>query len=123
MAKKTPPHKAYPQWTEARFNQFVRSALRGAWAKWPPRFFALKSGRRTVKGKKNRFEYQCNRCKKWFMQKEIQIDHIDPVGSSEDWNTFIERLFVGEDKLQKLCKPCHKIKGEEDNARKKSKDA
>lgn len=110
MANKTPPHPEYPEWTEARFRQFVRSALRKAWQRWPPKFQVMNEGRKKVEGKKHKYEYQCASCKGWFQQKEVQIDHISPVGSDADWNTFVERLLVGKDKLQKLCKECHNVK-------------
>lgn len=110
MARKTPPCEAYPAWTEARFRQFIRSALRSAWNKWPPKYEALNAVRRTVVGQRHKYEYQCNECKQWFKQKEVQVDHISSAGSDSDWNTFISRLFVGVDKLQVLCKPCHSVK-------------
>lgn len=110
MANKTPPHSEYPQWTEARYRQFIRSALRKAWAKWPPKFELLRENRKTVKNKRHKYEYKCAACKKWYQQKDIQVDHRTPVGSDKDWNTFIRGLFVGKDKLQILCKPCHLVK-------------
>ena len=120
MPRKTPPCEHYPAWTEARYRQFIRSGLRKLWQKWPPKFDCMNEGRRTVEGKRHKYEHQCNHCKEWFTAKQIQIDHIDPVGSDGDWNVFIERLLVGKDKLQKLCYDCHRIKTKEerDNARK-----
>ena len=114
MARKTPPCKHYPAWTEARYRQFIRSALRKAWSKWPPKFAVLKNGRRIVTGKRHKYEYKCAECKKWYQQKEVQVDHKSPTGTDKDWNTFIERLFVDEDKLQVLCKPCHAVKTAEE---------
>ncbi len=105
--KRTLPHPEYPEWTTARFNQFVRSALRGAWSRWPPKYQCLNDGRKTVKGKKHKYEYQCASCKKWFKAKEIQVDHIVPVGAFTTWDEFISKLFVGTEKLQRLCLSCH----------------
>lgn len=110
MAKKTPPHESYPQWTEARFNQFIRSAIRAAWNKWPPKWNVLNKAKRIVTGQRHKYEYQCNSCNQWFKQKEVEIDHINSAGSSYDWNVFIRNLFVGENELQVLCKGCHKEK-------------
>jgi len=111
MGHKTPPCPKYPTWTEARYNQFVRSALRAAFRRWPPKFDVLKNNRRVVTGKRHKYEYQCAECGEWFKQKEVQVDHIIPAGTSlKGWDEFIDKLFVGEDSMQILCKPCHKIK-------------
>lgn len=114
MARKTLPHPEYPAWTTARYNQFIRSGLRKLWQKWPPKFECMNEGRRTVEGKKHKYEYQCNHCGEWFQQKQIQIDHIEPAGSGADWDEFISKLLVGKDKLQKLCYDCHRIKTKEE---------
>lgn len=50
------------------------------------------------------------------MAKEVQVDHIIQVGSDKDWNEFVARLFVGTEKLQRLCRPCHAIKTKEERA-------
>lgn len=112
MAKKTPPFKEHQAWTEARFWGFVRSALRKSWTRWPPRFEVLKQASRPYKGpdKRRKLEYQCEVCKKWFMNKEVQVDHIEPCGTLrtyEDLPAFVKRLFVGVGKLRVLCKSCH----------------
>jgi hypothetical protein len=61
-----------------------------------------------------KWEYQCAHCKKWFPEKEIEVDHIVEAGSlrnGDDVKTFIERLFCERDGLQVLCKnTCHKEK-------------
>jgi len=110
MSKRTPPHPEYPSWTEARFRQFIRSALRAAWSRWPPKYEVLAAAKRTVSGKRHKYEFQCASCKQWFKQKEVQVDHITPVGSDTDWIQFIQRLFVGKNKLQVLCSECHNLK-------------
>lgn len=110
MAKRTPPHEEYPAWTEAKFNQFVRSQLRAGWNKWPPKYEVLNLAKRIVTGKRHKYEYQCNSCKNWFKGTEVEVDHIESAGSSKDWNSFIKRLYVGVKKLQVLCKPCHNDK-------------
>jgi hypothetical protein len=110
MAKKTPPFPKYPDWTEARFWSFVRSALRQAHIKWPPAQNVMKQGRKAVTGKKHKFEHQCTHCKKWFPQKDIEKDHIVEAGSLKcysDLPGFVERLFVSESGYRKLCKSCH----------------
>ena len=117
MGNKTPPCPEYEAWTTARYWQFIRSALRKAWMKWPPKFQVLKDKRRDVVGKRHKFEYQCEKCNKWYMQKEVAVDHIVPAGqlnNHKDLAGFVQRLFVGVEKLQLLCKACHLIKTKEE---------
>ena len=110
----TPPFKHYPKWSEARFWGFVRSALRRAWTRWPPKYELLAEAKRIVPKNKNtrhKFEYQCTECKEWFANKDIEVDHIIPAGSLkcyQDLPKFVERLFVGKEYLRVVCKPCHK---------------
>jgi len=111
MGRKTPPFKEYPTWTTAKFWSFVRSGLRVKWTRWPPKYEALNDVRRTVTGKRHRFEYQCSACKDFFKQKEVEVDHIQPVGSLNDYKDlpgFVERLFTSKQGLRVVCKPCHK---------------
>jgi len=113
MGRKTPPFKEYPDWTTAKFWSFVRSGLRAKWSRWPPKFKKLNSAKRTVEGKRHKYEYKCAKCKEWYKGSEVSVDHIEPVGSLnnyEDLPKFVERLFVGEDKLDVLCKKCHDTK-------------
>lgn len=114
MAKRTPPFKEYPKWTEAKFWAFLRSALRAKWSRWPPRYEILQSVRRAYKGpkKQQKYEYKCARCNEWFMQKEVEVDHIIPCGSLnkyEELPEFVRKLFAPISALRVVCKPCHKI--------------
>ena len=99
------------QWTEARYNAFIKSALRTASNKWPPKF--------TVKKRAwvERGKYRCSGYEQpphIVPAKEIVIDHIDPVICPEkgfvSWDDTIERMFCEESGLQALCKDCHKRK-------------
>lgn len=113
MSKKTPPFKEYPEWTEARFWSFIRSALRQAWQRWPPKYRVKDKASRPYKGKDKRRkkEFQCSDCKGWFKSSEVEVDHITPCGSLrsyEDLPRFVKNMFVGEDKLRLLCKSCHR---------------
>jgi 5-methylcytosine-specific restriction endonuclease McrA len=98
----------------ARYRAFIRSAMRKAWQKWPPRYAALAAAKRPYKGSnpRQKFEYQCAHCCGWFMGKEVSVDHIIPWGSiqglslDEAWS----RLLVPIDQLQVLCGPCHDTK-------------
>jgi 5-methylcytosine-specific restriction endonuclease McrA len=121
MGTKTPPFIHYPKWTEAKFFGFLRSALRKASQKYPPAYEALALARRPYKGSntKQKWEYRCAECKKWFMQKEVQVDHIIPAGTLKSFNdlpTFCSRLFCGVRGYQVLCKPCHLVKSKEERA-------
>lgn len=122
MGRKTPPCSHYPAWTTAKFWSFIRSGLRNKWTRWPPRYEALNDAKRKYTGpdKRRKFEYQCAECKNWWAQKEVQVDHIHPVGSLnkyEDLPRFVRRLFVGKDKLRVLCKACHQAKTNEDRSK------
>jgi hypothetical protein len=110
------------QQTRDRCNK-IRSMLRRAWSKDPKRLQCLKDNRRKYVGdnKRQRFEHECNICKNWYKQDEMQIDHIVPAGSFLELTPkcigeFAYKLFEG--RLQKLCKACHKIKTKEERAAK-----
>lgn len=119
----TPPFPEHPEWSEAKFFAFIRSALRAAWSRWPPKYRLLAAAKRKYEGpnKRLKWEFLCNECKTYHPQKDVSVDHIVPAGSLrsfEDIGTFCERLFVGEDKLQVLCTGCHALKtAEERNAK------
>jgi 5-methylcytosine-specific restriction endonuclease McrA len=55
-------------------------------------------------------QFKCSCCLKLFSRETIQVDHIHPIAGFKNWDEFIERLFVGPDKLQVLCKKCHREK-------------
>ena len=54
--------------------------------------------------------YLCAKCKKKFVLKEIQVDHIIEIGKFVNFNVFIDKLFCNVENLQCLCKSCHKNK-------------
>jgi 5-methylcytosine-specific restriction endonuclease McrA len=119
IRKKRPiadPCSTHPQWSMARYRTFIRSAMRRAWMKWPPRYEALRLARRPYVGpnKRQKFEFQCAHCKCWHMQKEVSVDHITPWGYI--WESTLmdawSRLLVAVSQLQVLCKPCHDRKTE-----------
>jgi 5-methylcytosine-specific restriction endonuclease McrA len=106
------------EWTPSRFRSFVTSALRTATRRWPPKFKVLKEanvGRKLNKAtNKQALHYQCAHCKKHFIAKDIQVDHIFPVVSPTDgfisWDVYIDRMFCEKNNLQVLCKTCHSVK-------------
>lgn len=119
--KKTPGRgvkcRAGDTWTEARYFQFIRAALRAAFSRYPVRFQVKKKAERTVTGQRHKYEYKCAKCKKWYMSKEVHVDHIKPCGSLKtykDLPKFVETLFCEADNLQILCTDCHKKKTAEE---------
>ena len=101
--------------TNAMFWSFIRSALRQKSRWWRPITQCKMASRRPYKGtnKRQKFEYQCNQCKNWFLDKETAVDHKIPAGSlnsGDDLKGFVERLFCEEEHLQVLCKTCHDTK-------------
>lgn len=122
----TPPFSEHPEWSEAKFFAFIRSALRAAWSRWPPKYRLLAAAKRKYEGpnKRLKWEFLCNECKTYHPQKDVSVDHIIPAGTLrcfEDIGPFCQRLFVGEDKLQVLCTGCHKIKTGLEREEKKNK--
>ena len=98
--------------TESAFWSFIRSALRQKSRWWKPITECKMKARRAYKGsnKRQKYEYQCNECKGWFAEKQINVDHIIPAGSlncAQDLPGFVERLFCEQENLQVLCTSCH----------------
>jgi 5-methylcytosine-specific restriction endonuclease McrA len=98
--------------TESAFWSFIRSALRNKSRWWKPITECKQKSRRPYTGpnKRLKFEYQCNECKGWYPEKQINVDHIIPAGTltcSSDLAGFIERLFCEQENLQVLCTDCH----------------
>ena len=110
------------KWTQAKYNSFVKSALRGASRKWQPIQACLREAR------VGRGQYLCAGCKETVpvtavvngkRSKNIYADHIEPivpVTGWEGWDSCVERMFCELDGLQALCKPCHDTKSKEEAA-------
>lgn len=103
------------QWTEARYRSFVKSALRSASVRWPPRYEVLNAAYvdRRINEKTGRLakHFQCNLCKGVFPQKDVEVNHKNPVVPTtgfDSWDAVIERMFCEHADLEVLCKPCHK---------------
>jgi 5-methylcytosine-specific restriction endonuclease McrA len=108
-------------WTESRYFQFIRTALRGAFSRYPVKYQVLKDSQRRVTGQRHKVEHQCAECQEWFKAKEVQVDHIKPAGSLkcyDDLPSFVSNLFCESDNLQVLCKQCHKAKTAEERKKK-----
>ena len=115
------------QWTEARFNAFIKSALRSASQRWPPKFQVLSEAKqgRKINPKTGRLaeHYLCAACKEAFPQKEVEVNHITPVvlpTGFDSWDGVIQRLFCEKDGLEVLCKPCHKTRTDQENKERKN---
>jgi 5-methylcytosine-specific restriction endonuclease McrA len=110
-------------WTPGRVKGYITSVLRKGFTRWPDKFQALKEA--TVGRKLNQktgrmaIHYKCASCKHHFLANQVEVDHEDPVVDVSagfiSWDVYIERLFCTADKLQVLCKPCHKKKSAEEN--------
>jgi len=114
------------EWSEGRIKSFIVSTLRSGARRWPPKFETLKEacvGKKLNKtSNRQALHYKCNKCKKEFPQKDVQVDHIFPVVGPEgfiDWNTFIERLFCPKENLQVLCSKCHTAKTNKEKKQRK----
>lgn len=100
--------------TESSFWSMIRSTLRQKSRWWKPIGLCKQMSKRKYTGPKGKtrqlWEYECNQCKQWFAEKNINVDHITPAGSlncSLDLPGFVERLFCEVDNLQVLCNKCH----------------
>jgi len=106
------------QWTQSKFNSFIKSALRSASSRWPPKYQTIAEAFTGSKINENTGRiakhYKCAVCGNDFPNKEIQVDHIDPVIDPNvgfvNWDVVIERMFCEKEGFQVICKPCHKVK-------------
>lgn len=106
-----------PWKTEAALWSFIRGILRRGWNKHPIKLNKIKSDRKQVintspKAKKPTvWGATCEMCKKDYILKHIEVDHITPAGSlsgADDIRGFVERLLlVTEDDLRLVCVECN----------------
>lgn len=122
MPAKVPRTRNTGQWTEARYRQFINTALRRASMRWGP----INQARRNANVKRG--YYKCSECKeivtasvkddKGKRKNNVFVDHItpvvDPVKGFVSWDDFIGKLFCELDNLQVLCTDCHNKKTEEE---------
>lgn len=106
-------------WTDARYWSFIRSALRRAWNKYPPKYQALNNAKRRKQQAKGnqKYEYQCASCKRWYARKNVSVDHISPAGTLRDYSdlpAFVSKLLCSVEGLQVLCFRCHQKKTNEE---------
>jgi 5-methylcytosine-specific restriction endonuclease McrA len=103
---------------------YAKGVLRRACKKCPPHYEAVNKAKKYYSKKnkdgsvcKRKFvKFKCAMCKASFPQKEIEVDHITPIGlnfeSFEDWTV---ALIMGDRQI--LCKKCHKKKTKKDKKR------
>jgi len=111
--------------TEAQYVARILSALRGATKFWPPKMQKLAEGRRPNQStnKRLKWENNCEQCKQWFPESNIEIDHIINCGgiSGADWldkiKPWVLRAFVEIEGYQRLCLECHKSKTAKEKAK------
>lgn len=100
--------------TEAAFWGMVRSGLRRTFRFWKPALAALKAARVPCKGPRGqKWKYLCCDCQKFFLRKQVQIHHIEPVGTILDYGDvgyFLKKLTPEDPKAFKvLCVTCHRV--------------
>lgn len=110
------------EWTESRFQSFIKSALRSASQRWGPKFSALQDAfvDKRVNQKTGRIgkHYECASCRNIFPSSQVQVDHIEPVipvSGFTSWDDAVERMFPEKEGFQVLCLDCHKIKTKTEN--------
>ena len=117
MKKKTPPWNLKTQ---------VKGALRRLSSRSPQHKEAMeKAVHPIIKGPRGGKQYICAKCNKTFSGKNVQVDHketVIPVNETIEemsWDEIIKRIFCSSDKLQVLCKQCHKKKTAEERKERK----
>lgn len=124
MSKK--PWEQWPElWkSEAAWLSYVRGGVRrGLWNRYGPKLEFLKSRLEYRDNpnprSKKRFPKikmgQCEECKGWFSQKDLEVDHVaghNSLKSPEEIGSFVQALLweCSPEDYSLLCKPCHKNK-------------
>lgn len=122
------------------FRSWFINALRRMYRRFPPYYTKRNENKeiyyipsKTGKPKK-RIRFLCSVCNKKYDNKDIRVDHIDPVvdpkvgfplkeDGTDDWSMYISRLFCSIDNLDILCVNCHDIKTKSETIeRKKARD-
>ena len=99
--------------TESQHMGKIRSALRKLSQFWKPIQQVKHNARRKSQSPNPRlkFEYQCNICKNWHPEKNVEVNHVIPAGSLKSYSDlpqFCERLFCEDlSNYEVLCIPCH----------------
>lgn len=110
---------------DAKARSKIRSALRQIW------LYSGVRGRIIDRTRQKGGGYKCEKCKTTYKyKKELQADHIIPVGATPDssystptdtWHTFMLKLFCNDENYMALCKRCHAHKSKEDKQKLKDR--
>jgi 5-methylcytosine-specific restriction endonuclease McrA len=65
--------------------------------------------------RRRRVSWKCEKCLELYSRKDINVDHIKPIGRGvateiESIPDFFQLVYCSYDNLQILCKECHKKK-------------
>lgn len=111
-------------WNKLR-ETFIRAHMRRVSLRWPGAAAARKVARaaRLVNEKTGRLGWHswCAGCKGLFPEKELQVDHVEPVVplyrdyaeaaySVAQLGQAMQRMLPSPEGYQTLCQPCHKHK-------------
>ena len=114
------------QWTEARYNSFIKGGLRSASQRWPPKYQTLNAAcvGQQINQASGRLakHYKCAACSNVFPAKHVEVNHIDPVIPTtgfDSWDNVIDRLFCEQEGLEVVCKTCHKLISKGENLERK----
>lgn len=114
-------------WSESKKFNFIKGVLRKGTTRWPAKYEVLSAAKRgkRVNASSGRIaeHFLCNGCGGLFPAKLVVVDHLAPVipvTGFTCWDDVIRRMFCGPEGLQVLCKECHKIKSNEENAERRA---
>lgn len=113
---------------EFNLDRYIFAASAKIWRWWPPRKKAIELATVwTSDGEEAQVCHNCNdvllviKGKKGKKKRQVDVDHIipvvDPEKGFEGWDNYFKRKYVTVDKLQVLCKVCHKAKSNSENSR------
>lgn len=111
-------------WSEARFFQAIRSALRGVFKFWVPAKEVLMAARVPWPGPRGRkWGFVCERCQTLNLRDQVEIDHVQPAGacrSLAELADFIANLTPEHPAaFQVLCLDCHRQKTDKEAKRRR----
>jgi hypothetical protein len=117
--------KAEKPWTDKQKLAYAKQMLRRSFKRTrsyneiinshkTKTYVKLKSGET---GKAYLVTWTCKACgKEGLGRREIEVDHIQPIGHATSMEEWILSLYCDLDDLQILCKMCHKVKSKQDVA-------
>jgi len=117
-------------WTQARFNSFIKGTLRRATFRWGPKNEAKKLARvsrgryRCAGYNRDAHEVSASLPPKPGNRRRINnavVDHIKPIVEEgfTSWDDVIYGMFCEVDNLQVLCNDCHNKKTKDEREKRK----